>query len=163
MWMIWIMVAMLSVAGYYSTSLKTEHTAPIAEMRDENLANNMAVYRGMVMRYLARHPEITGPATVSSESLEAERPAWYAPSPLWRNHLSADGMITVYAATLPTSRITPEIAKLSQRSILAGETSAALAPGFLYSPNFGNTGIPLPADVAIPDGSPVWMARRTRS
>ena len=163
MWMIWIMVAMLSVAGYYSTSLHTEHDAPVAAMRDEHLAGNMAAYRSMVVDYFARHPEITGPASASLPDLESVRPTWFAPSPLWANHLGADGMITIYAATLPPTRITAEIVKLSQRSIMAGEVSAALAPGVLYSPVFGNTAIPLPADVAIPDGSPVWMARRTKS
>lgn len=162
MWIMWIMVAMAAVTGYYSMKAET-HLLPVAAMRNENLAGNMAVYRGMVVRYLAAHPEITGPAAVSDEQLQTVFPEWYVPSSLWANHLSADGMITVYASTLPPMKISSHIVELSQRSIMAGEANAALAPGLLYSPVFGNTTIPLPAGVAIPDGSPVWMARRTQS
>jgi hypothetical protein len=162
MWVVWILVALASVTGYYTMTSRA-HELPVAAMKNEDLAGNMAVYRGMVMNYLAAHPEVIGPAVVSSVALQSVQPAWYTPSPLWANHVSVDGMITIYAATLPPAKITSQIVDLSQRSILAGEARASLAAGNLYSPIFGNTNIPLPTGVSIPDGSPVWMARRTQS
>lgn len=162
MWMIWVLVAILSVTGYYSTALNTQ-TLPMAELRNENLANNMAVYRSMVVDFLARNPGIVGPATVTDAQLETVRPAWFTPSPLWANHLAADGMITIYATTLPPTRIAYDIVKLSQGSELAGEFNAARSLLNLFSPLTGDTGIRLPAGVAIPNGSPVWMASRRQS
>jgi len=116
------------------------------------------VYRDAVLRYLAAHPAVSGPLAVSDAQLQTVLPSWYARYPLWRNYVAADGMVTVYAATLPPVSIGARLYDLSQRSILAGV--ADTGTGTLHSPVYGDTGIPLPAGVAIPDGSPVWMGRR---
>lgn len=159
MWIVWIVTALAAVSGFYSISTQRIETN-LAAAKSEDLAANMAVYRNAVIEYLAANPGITGPAAVPDAALATVYPAWYRPWPNWANYLSADGMITIYAAAVPEQRITSQIEAESHHSILAGEANAALGGGYLYSTRFGRTNIPLPDTITIPNGSPVWMANR---
>lgn len=156
MWIMLILASMGSVAGFYALQSQT-HEPKVVEMRNADLADNMGVYRASVLAWLKSNPGFSG-TSVAAADLAASLPPWYKPDAIWRNHVDANGMVTIYAASLPPMRITTQIFNLSQRSILAGE--ARLASGTLYSSGFGDTGIPLPSGVVIPDGGPVWMAKR---
>ncbi|PFH10287.1 PilM protein [Collimonas sp. PA-H2] len=158
MWMTWILVAMMSLTGYFflEDQLKSPQP-PIQKTLD--LAASMATYRQTVIAYLSRNPAFAGDA-VPEAALSSYLPSWYVSYPSWKNYLSADGTIVIYAPNLPPLDIVPDIARLSQNSLLAGV--ADLKSGTLHTPAAGDTGIPLPAGVALPDGGPVWLARRNQ-
>jgi hypothetical protein len=155
MWMIWILMIMTSIAGYYSLSDQISSPPP-ESMKSADLAGSMAIYRAAVLRYATANPSFTG--TVADSNLSF--PTWYRPlsPPLWTNYIAADGTIVIYASSLPPMTITSEIVSLSRNSVLAGQANAATHT--LDSPVFGNNQIPLPAGLSIPNGSPVWLAKR---
>jgi hypothetical protein len=156
MWAIVILVVMSALSGYYVLVDET-YQAPVADMKALDLAGDMGVYRAAVMAYLRANPGFSS-GTVPDTALAATFPSWYVRSPLWTNYVAADGTIAVYASTLPAMKIVSQLFAESQRSILVGEADSGT--NTLRSPVYGNTGIPLPAGAAIPNGSPVWLARR---
>lgn len=155
MWNIWILAAMVSLASYYTIRGESNQN-PVPAMKSTDLAGNMAVYRAGVIAYLKNNPGITGPTSIADADLQPVLPSWFTPYPGWRNHVAADRTVTIYAASLPPAKITSELHTLAQGSLLAGEANTAT--NTVFSPGLGNTGIPLPANVAIPNGSPVWLA-----
>lgn len=157
MWAMWVLAAAISVVGYYALNDEISLTM-LTVPKNVDLAGNMGIYRDSVLTYLHNHPEVVGPVVVNDSALSSTLPSWYSRYPLWTNYVAADGLVTIYATSLPPTKITSQIYELSQRSIFAGE--AKNSTGTLYSPVYGNTNIPLPAGVAIPDGSPVWMGKR---
>jgi len=153
MWMTWIMTALIAIAGGLALSDEVRSPPRLAMHKSADLADNMGVYRGAVIGFLAKTPSFaTG--TVPDEMLIL--PSWYRPYPLWRNHVEADGSVTIYAAQLPPLSIMADLMRLSHNSMLVG--AADTSTNTLRSPLFGDTRIKLPA--GIPDGSPVWLARR---
>ena len=158
MWMTWILVMMLSLTGYFFLENQTKNPAQLIQ-KNLDLASSMATYRQTVITYLSNNPAYAGDV-LPDEIVLAALPSWSRPYPLWKNYLSADGTITIYASALPPINIIPDIAHLSQNSLLAGV--ANVRTGTLHTPASGDTGIPLPGGVAIPDGAPVWLARRNQ-
>jgi hypothetical protein len=76
---------------------------------------------------------------------------------MWANYRDSDGMIYVYASPLPQTNVFTEVMKLTQNSVLVGVFRTGDTT--LFSPVHGDTKRKLPpASVAIPDGSPVWIA-----
>jgi hypothetical protein len=61
--------------------------------------------------------------------------------------------VAVYLPGTPPVDVLRQMVTLAAGSILVG--TASRATGTLQSPQLGETGIPVPADV--PDGVPVWM------
>lgn len=160
MWMIWILVAMASLAGAYSTMDQVRNPSS-PQLHGKDLAVNMAAYRAAVVAY-ATSTYTSYPITATSVSqlaLASYLPYWYPPaaSGMWSNYIDSDGTIVIYATAKPPVVYTADMVNLSQNSQLAGTASTA---GTLVSPIFGDTGIvlPKPGGALIPAGRPVWLA-----
>jgi PilM len=143
----WIFAGIAALGGYYTMSNQIRHPDD-PPSKEQDLAVNMSVYRTSVTRYAAAHPEFTG--TVTDANLVF--PSWYQRHPQWTNQVS-NGTVAIYPASLLPVSLATNIVKLSQNSMLAGVVHNAA----LYSPVFGETGIPVPTN--IPEGAPVWLAR----
>ena len=162
MWNLALLAVLVSLAGYYAGADKAGAEAR-RHARADSLAEDMALYRDAVARYFAGHAG--GQRSVDLATLRASGalPAW---SPLngaaaatpWANYRNAAGTIYIYAARAPADNIVADIVRLSRNSVLAGVYRGG--DSTLYSPIFGDTRIalPTPAEAAIPDGSPVWIA-----
>lgn len=162
MWPLAVLTVLLTLSGYYALDGQQRQTAA-GQGRAEVLADSMAVYRQAVRQYFASYPgpqhSVSLAALRASHALPAWSPLYTGAGPaLWANYRAADGTIYIYAAATPAQNIAAELVRLSRNSVLAGVFRAGDAT--LYSPVFGNTGIPLPtpAEAAIPNGSPVWIA-----
>lgn len=162
MWHIAMVLSLASLAGLYVTFdkpalLANENVAAV------NLARDMAHYREAVIAYFAQNPGVY-PRVDLTALLDANVwPSWSTlqdrPTlPMWAHYRDSDGMLYVYAATKPNVNLFPELMKLTQNSVLVGVYRTGDTT--LNSPVFGNTGRKLPASgsVAIPEGSPVWIA-----
>jgi hypothetical protein len=163
MWMIWIVVAMASLAGVYSAKEQVRNP-PSTQLHSADLAVNMAAYRAAVVAY-ASNTYASYPITATSVShadLAPYLPYWYTPAAagMWNNYIDTDGTIVIFATANPPVVYTADMVSLSQNSMLAGTASAT---GMLVSPIFGDTGIvlPKPGGALIPAGRPVWLARGT--
>jgi hypothetical protein len=165
MWNMAVIVVLAGLGAFYA-ALAEGRLAVLDQARSVAGANSMALYRDAVIAYFSAHPGLTD-ASVDIATLKADGmlPAWSplyaqpASSP-WANYRAGDGAITVYATSVPAGDVVSEIVALSRNSVLAGIYRSGDAT--LFSPIYGNTGIPLPpaAKAPIPDGSPVWMAAR---
>ncbi|NRR33764.1 type IV pilus biogenesis protein PilM [Oxalobacteraceae bacterium] len=161
MWPLAVLTTLLSLSGYYALEGQQRQTAA-SQGKAAVLADSMAVYREAVRQYFASHPGPQRSVTLAALRASHALPAWSplytdtGPAP-WANYRAADGTIYIYAAAA-TQNIAADVVRLSRNSVLAGVFRAGDTT--LYSPVFGNTGIPLPtpAEAAIPDGSPVWIA-----
>ena len=162
MWNLAVLTALVSLAGYYAVADKAGLEAQ-SQARADSLAEDMALYHDAVARYFAGHAG--GQHSVELAALRASHalPDWSplngaAASTPWANYRDAAGTIYIYAARTPADNIVADIVRLSRNSVLAGVYRGG--DSTLYSPIFGDTGIarPTPADAAIPDGSPVWIA-----
>ena len=157
MWPLWVLVAMISVTGYYSVSNQVRHHATPMAAESMTLASNMAIYRDAVLTYLHNNPGFSG-TTIPTALLPL--PTWgYTPKTIWAHYIAPDKTIVVYATVRPPVDITADLMNLSKNSILAGRANTTT--GRLESPVHGNTNIPLPAGITIPNGSPVWLAYRS--
>lgn len=161
MWGLTVFVVMMALTGFYATSNK-EIAVATEQARAEHLADNMAIYREAVITYFTQHSASFGSVDMATLKSSGALPNWspmYVQPSIWANYRDADGMIYVYATTLPPVNITADIVRLSQNSMLAGVFRTGDTT--LFSPVFGNTQIKLPpAGVNIPNGSPVWVAMR---
>lgn len=186
MWNAMVLTVMMSVAGYYAMTGQ-ERMMTAEQSQTVNLADDMAVYRQLVVNYFTANPGFTRNAAVPSGDLTV--PDWVKPLNIarWSNYIDGDGTIYIFAAApLPVS-ITSDIVKLSRNSVLAGEAVAAAggalhlhAPadmdtqttpraiagrgdlsGLLEATDYGaHAPIALPPDAGIQAGSPVWLASR---
>ena len=162
MWYIAILSIMVTAGGYFT--LTTQGNLAHAESaKTSTLARDMATYREAVVAYFASHPGSSH--TVSLQHLRAANlfPSWSSlnnasNASIWANYRSSDGTIYIYATAPISAELAHEITELSRNSVLTGVFRRG--DTFLHSSIFGNTGIPLPnpADVQIPDASPVWIA-----
>ncbi|RJF96855.1 hypothetical protein D3870_20955 [Noviherbaspirillum cavernae] len=165
MWNIAVLTIMISLTGFYAMFDK-ESLAVAGKPKSMPIAENMALYREAVITYFTEHPEETGPS-VDIATLVASRalPGWSslanAPrSSIWANYRDTDGMIYIYAKSLPPVNIVADIVELAQNSVFAGVYRTGDTT--LFSPVKGDTKIKfkLPANLQIPHGSPVWIAMR---
>lgn len=163
MWYTVILCIMVSLGGYHALSIQ-KNLALAEPARAVGIASDMATYRDAVIAYFTANPGHFNVVTLESLRAMNAIPSWSplsnaANTSIWTNYRSSDGTIFIYATSLPPANIVFEIAQLSRNSILAGVFRTGDTT--LYSPVFGDTGIPLPppADAPIPDGSPVWIAR----
>ncbi|MBJ7311949.1 type IV pilus biogenesis protein PilM [Rugamonas sp. CCM 8940] len=152
---------LISLAGYYASADKAGIEVQ-RQARADRQADEMALYRDAVARYFAGHGG--GPRSVNLATLRAGGvlQAWSplaaaAATTIWANYRNAAGTIYIYAAQPPDTNIVADIVRLSRNSVLAGVYRSG--DSNLYSPIFGDTQIklPTPAELAIPDGSPVWI------
>ncbi|MFC5474047.1 type IV pilus biogenesis protein PilM [Paraherbaspirillum soli] len=157
MWMTWIMVAMMAIAGCFVLSEEVRSPVTVAH-KNADLAESMSIYRNAVIAFVAANPTFAG-GEVPVDKLPL--PSWYTryplPLQLWRNHVEA-GVITIYAAQPQPVNITADLLRLSHNSVLVGV--ADMRAKMFRSPLFPDVQSPLPAGIPIPDGSPVWLARR---
>lgn len=162
MWHIVMILSLASLAGLYATFdkpalLTNENVTAV------NLARDMAHYREAVIAYFAQNPGVY-PRVDTATLVDANvLPSWSTlqdrPTlPMWAHYRDSDGMLYVYTASVPDTNLVPELMKLTQNSVLIGVYRAG--DNTLYSPVLGDTGRKLPASgsVAIPEGSPVWIA-----
>ena len=162
MWHIAIVVSLVSLAGLYASFDKPRLLAS-ENVTAVNMARDMAHYREAVITYYAQNPGAY-PSVDNAVLIEANvLPSWSTlqnrPTlPMWTHYRDADGMLYVYAVVVPKANLVPELMKLTQNSVLVGVYRTGDTS--LYSPVHGDTGRKLPASgsVAIPEGSPVWIA-----
>lgn len=143
----WVFAALAALAGYYMMSDRTPHSDALAQAQQGDLALNMGIYRAAVTRFARDNPGFSG--TAGDERLVF--PSWYVRNPTWTNRI-ADGAVAVYPAQPLSVNIAADIVRLSGNSMLAGVARGAV----LYSPIYGDTGIPL--SPSIPQEAPVWLA-----
>ena len=162
MWGVLVAAIMLMLTSHYMVA-DQKWLQTLEDMNARIVAEDMALYREAVIGYFTAHDLRN--TNVDMSTLSSTFPSW---SPLkngismasWSNYRDANGMIYIYASSLPKVNITSEIVQLSRNSVLAGAFHTGDAS--LYSPVFGDTGIPLTslavAGVIVPDGSPLWLA-----
>lgn len=162
MWHILMILALASLGGLYATLyndsvLANENAGTVVMARD------MAHYREAVITYFNQNPSIYQSVALATLRDANVVPTWSTlfqrPSvSTWANYRDTDGMIYVFAQSLPPANLLPELMKLTQDSVMVG----VYRPGdtTLYSPIFGDTKRKLPStgSVSIPAGSPVWIA-----
>jgi hypothetical protein len=164
MWNLLMISVLTALVGVYANS--GERTVAMIETnKARETAEGMALYREAVILYYTAHDVKN--YSVSLEVLKTENlvPAWSTLSTggagsIWRNYRAADGMIYVYAGSLPPTNIQMEMAELSRYSYLVGVYRQSDMS--LYSPVFGDIGISLAvlASKSVPDKAPVWIGHR---
>ncbi len=162
MWNIAILVIMMAIAGGYLT--RSMQTSDQLHGRVAmSVASEMGIYRDAVISYFSDNNLINSSVSFAVLKSSGALPAWTrmaqsASAPIWNNYRDANGIIYVYAATLPTQNIAGELAAFSHDSIMVGLYRSAATT--LQSPIYGDTNIPLTAlsGKSVPDGAPVWIA-----
>jgi hypothetical protein len=155
-----ILAVMLALAAFWSPA-KPELDTLIAKTGKRDTAGDMSVYRSAVTSYFTQHPGETG--QVSPEALAAAGvlPSWSRlareGSATWANYRDGDGTIFIYLRQAPRGSIVAELDALSTHSSMLGVHQAG--EQYFRSARGGLSTLALPAAAAIPDGSPVWIAR----
>jgi len=162
MWNVAILVIMMAVAGGYMT-----HSLQVSDQLQSqvamSLASEMAIYRDAVISYFTENNLLSTSVSFAALTSSGALPAWTTmaqsgSAPIWNNYRDADGVIYIYASTLPAQNIAGQLVVFSHESILVGVYRTTLST--LQSPLFGDTNIPLTAlsGKSVPDGAPVWIA-----
>jgi hypothetical protein len=159
MWLIVVLFTLLSVIGV-ATASQAGHAPVLQQARDDALALNMAVYRSLVVQAVSAGAGAGSGSGAGIDSVVSDAalvlPSWYTRDPAWSNELMPDGTIVIYAVGSVSPTFVTELVATSQGSMLVGEARTHLAGDtYLYSPQFGDTAIPLPA---LPPGTPVWLS-----
>lgn len=164
MWHVAVLIAMTALTGMYALN-GTSSPRLIEDAHAARLADSMAVYRHAVTQYYNDHPATPYSVDIATLNAAGLFPEWsplhtHPETAIWRNYINADGRIYIYAASRPAPDAITHVLKLSHNSVLAGVFRTGDIT--LYSPVYGDTGIPLPtaAEAGIPNGSPVWVAMR---
>jgi hypothetical protein len=147
MWVLWILVAMVSLTGYFAMGAQAQEPA-LSAAASMDLARNMGIYRAAVLDYAAANPGHTG--AVPEEALHY--PSWYRRHPGWASVVNGRAVVVYATQPLPAD-VVSELVALSRNSRLAGVADAKR--GVLVSPLYGDTGLALPP--GVPDGAPVWF------
>lgn len=148
MWTHAVLVGVVAATGWWMLdALSGEHSTDRA--RGRVIAENMAVYRAAAVEFARARPAFEGPLDADMLPL----PAWWIGDPGIRARVQGR-WVAVYLAGTPRVDVLRQMVTLAAGSILVG--TASRATGTLQSPELGDTGIPVPADV--PDGVPVWLA-----
>lgn len=160
MWGIALMAVLLALGGAWAHQAQRGETVGRQRTADAT-ADEMAVYRGAVVRYFGAHDaeRDTSVATATLRSEGMLRDWSTLPADRWANYRAADGTIYIYAAASPGRDLGAAVAALAKGSRLAGVYRTGAAT--LYSPVHGDTGVPLApllARRAVPANSPVWLA-----
>ena len=152
MWAFVVVFSMVAAMG--AMVVAQEARDPALDLaQSDSRANNLALYRSLVVLYAASHPSATG--TVPDSALLL--PPWFRRDPAWAHQILPGGRVIVYAQGSVPPTLASELVELSQGSILAGEArTRADGSTFLYSPRFGDTGIALPP---LANGTVVWPAQ----
>lgn len=148
MWSVWILVAMISIAGYVAVGNEIRHPLEAGSSESADLAWSMGVYRGAVLAYARANPGFTGVVPDTALAL----PTWYRRDARWKNTVEG-GRVIVWASGRVSADLVSELVALSNDSLLVGTADAA--SGRLVSVLRGLTEVPLPA--AVPHGAPVWV------
>lgn len=188
MWNIVVLIIMISVGGYYAL-VDQQYVVTTERNRGAQLANDMGVYRQLVVSYFSADPELKN-LSASISDLNGVKPDWIRSETLtrWNNYIDSRGVIYIFGvAPLPVN-ITADIVALSQNSVLAGEARLTGGALRLFAPadrstidsvpvtgrgelaevleaiDYGeHAPINLPVAAAIPTGSPVWLAVSERT
>lgn len=162
MWSLVVATVLVSATGVYSLMCERTLTAAQSNAALE-VAGSMALYRQAVVDYFTAN-DVRG-TSVSLAALKSSHmlPTWsllyqQGAAPIWGNYRDANGIIYIYAMSLPAASVVDEMARLSNNSVLAGTYRNNAAT--LQSAVFGDTHIPVTvlAGKSIPDGAPVWIA-----
>lgn len=162
MWSLVVATVLVSAAGVYSITCERTLTAAQSNATLE-VAGGMALYRQAVVDYFSQND--VRDTSVSLAALKSARtlPTWsvlyqQSGAPIWGNYRDVNGIIYIYATSLPPASVVDEMASLSSNSVLAGTYRRNAAT--LQSAVFGDTHIPVTAlaGKSIPDGAPVWIA-----
>lgn len=150
MWAHAVLVGVMAATGWWMVdALSGERATDSA--RGRVIAEDMAVYRAAAVEFARTQPDFEGPLADDMLPL----PPWWSSNPGIR--ASVQGRwVAVYLPATPRVDVLRQMVVLAAGSILVG--TASRASGTLQSPEIGDTGIPVPADV--PDGVPVWVATR---
>ena len=161
MWNAVMLAVLIAVAGVYTTR-NLQAVDQAGASLAAGTAAEMGIYRNAVIAYFGEHDLLA--TSVATATLKSGRylPQWsrmfQQTAPLaWNNYRDADGMIYVWAVSLPSRNLAAELAQLARNSVLLGVYGST---GTLYSPVAGDTGISLSALAgrAVPAGAPVWLA-----
>ncbi|MFC7518872.1 type IV pilus biogenesis protein PilM [Herbaspirillum sp. GCM10030257] len=162
MWHILVLTVMASLTALY-LGAEQKNVIAAEQVKVENSADNMALYREAVITYFSKNPSLYHSVDINTLKASNVLPTWSTlytqpAAAIWTNYRDSDGMIYIFASAPPPNSIVADVLKLSQNSVLAGVYRNG--DSTLYSPVFGDTGIklPLPAMAPIPHGSPVWIA-----
>jgi hypothetical protein len=164
MWPILVVAIMMSLTGFYQL-IDKDGMAAREQARADHIADSMAIYRDAVAAYFTMHPAQFASIDINELKASNALPSWSTlyqdpATSIWRNYRDTDGVIYIYASSLPPVNISADIARLSENSLMAGQFRTGDTT--LHSPIYGDTGIKLPpqAKAPIPNGSPVWIAMR---
>jgi hypothetical protein len=159
-----VLAIMVSLTGFYRL-IDEESMTAVEQVKAENLADSMAIYREAVVAYFTQHPGELGSVSIDKLKSTDALPSWSTlyqkpATSIWANYRHDDGVIYIYASSPPPVDIAAEVVRLSQNSVLTGIFKTGDTT--LHSPAYGDTKVtlPPPAKAPIPNGSPVWIAMR---
>ncbi|SEK64451.1 PilM protein [Roseateles sp. YR242] len=150
MWAQAMLVSAAAAIGWMA--LDARHDAREVEgLRSRSTAESMATVRSAAVAFSRAHPSFEGALAQGDLGL----PDWAHPSP--GIHARIDGrLVIVYLDGVAPPDLLMQMRRLAGGSMLVGQAHAAT--GTLMSPDLGDTGIAVSAD--IPDGAAVWLAAR---
>jgi hypothetical protein len=155
----------LSAAGVQFSATGERDPVPLSEQaRARALAAGMATYRAAVTAYFTAHPGQSGRVAHQTLVDEGLIPSWSAMNlAQWSHFRMPDGIIYVYAVSVPQPDPSAALLALGRDSLMIGSVRAdSSGQARFYSSLGGATAVAAPAaaDAAIPPGSPVWLAMR---
>jgi len=162
MWNIVVLVVFATATGVYG--IRHSQTTNVMQGQvASSVAADMALYRDAVISYFSMTNQRNFSVSFDALKTGGMLPSWSTLSqssnvPPWSNYCDANGIIYVYATSLPSTNIVGELTVLSRNSMLVGTYQSSSAT--LHSPVFGDTNIPVTAlaGKSLPDGAPVWIA-----
>jgi hypothetical protein len=152
MWPLVVMFTLVAAIGAVVVS-QTSAVPAIEQARGEESVRGVALYRALVLQAVQDRPGFVG----SLADSELRLPPWYLRDQAWSNWVSADGTVTVFAKLAQPRTLLADLADIADHSILVGEVRQGdSGAATLYSPLFGDTGIPV---TGVPAGAVAWLAR----
>lgn len=143
MYIYWIVMTLLIVAGGFSTQLQYANETVADKTTVDTLGRSMLIYRSAASEYAHAHPGFVGVPASSSLAL----PNWYIVRSEIATYITGGVSYTYIIGPFPPG-LAAALAELTESA-----TVGVKRAGRLYSPQGGTLAIPIPGPV--PEGSVV--------
>lgn len=164
MWPVVVLVAMLSLCGFY-TMREQDNLIHLEANEAENLVREMDLFRQLVIDYAdSQNQPVPAGTTIGFESIAASPTTRYWLKQQRKQPWSAyfdEKYIYIFSSGVLPVNISAELAAIARYSALAGVAAIASQSGQKY---LKQASVQLEAPIPLPDvistGSPVWIVVR---